>query len=288
MSSYIPPIDNPEAVYRLHIHRTDRDGDGPPLSRWETFVIPWVVTMTVVQALEWLWDQGKYVAFRANCREFTCGSCAMLINGKPGLACDTPLANDMRLEPLNRYPVKRDLVVDTTPVRDKWQELELWPKDRSPQPILDVPRETLEGWHRSYSRCIECYSCLAACPASPSDAAPFAGPMWMLQIARARAHPRDGDNRLRQAIDQGIGGCVSCYECANVCPVGLSPATEIQRLRGAIVVARVKQWASRIGLGSSPEPLSTPEPTPDSAPPRLAEKPGSILVSMSKKPERGL
>jgi succinate dehydrogenase/fumarate reductase iron-sulfur protein len=257
MSSYIPPIENPEAIYRLHVYRTDLDQDQP--SRWETFEIPWVVTMTVVEALEWLWDQGKYVAFRANCREFTCGSCAMLINGKPALACDTPLSDDTRLEPLNRYPVKRDLVVDTSAVRKKWQELELWPKNRSPEPISHVSPAVIEGWHRSYSRCIECYSCLAACPASSSDADAFAGPMWMLQIARARAHPRDGDNRLRQAVDQGVGGCVTCFECAHVCPVGLSPALEIQGLRRAIVVDRVKSWAARIRLTTDTVIATVPE-----------------------------
>jgi succinate dehydrogenase/fumarate reductase iron-sulfur protein len=287
MSSYIPPIENPEAVYRLHIYRTDRDGDRPPVSRWETFEIPWVVTMTVVEALEWLWDQGAYVAFRANCREFTCGSCAMLIDGKPGLACDTPFADGMRLEPLNRYPVKRDLVVDTTPVRAKWQELEIWPKNRSPDPIVSVPRETIEGWHRSFSRCIECYSCLEACPASPADHAMFAGPMWMLQIARARAHPRDGDDRLRQAVEQGIGSCVSCYECAEVCPVQISPASEIQRLRSAIAVDRVKAWAARLGLRPSREPVPSARRAAASLSP-LGEKPDSILVSVPEKPEGGL
>lgn len=250
MSSYIPPIDKPEAIYGLYIRRFDPGSETAP--RWERFEIPWVVTMTVVEALEWLWDQGKYIAFRANCREFTCGSCAMLINGKPGLACDTPLADNMRLEPLSRYPVRKDLIVDTNAVREKWQELQLWPHTPPAGRLHDVPQQTFDDWHRTYARCIECYACLEACPASDSERSTFAGPMWMLQIARARAHPLDGADRLTQAVDAGMGACVSCYECADVCPVQLSPVIEIQRLRRGLFVDRLKTWAARLGLGSRP------------------------------------
>lgn len=246
MSSYIPSIEQPERTYTLHIQRFDPDRDESP--HWQSFRVPWVPTMTVVEALEWLCDEGHYVAFRANCREFTCGSCAMLIDGKPALACDTPLADRMRLEPLNRYAVKRDLVVDTSPVREKWRELALWPHRSSAEPLRNVPRSSLEAWHRSYARCIECYACLDACPASPADHSAFAGPMWMLQLARQRAHPLDGRERLGQAVSEGLGRCVGCYECVEVCPVGLSPVAEIQQLRREVIVDRVKGWVARLGF----------------------------------------
>ena len=246
MSTYIPPIDDPEEIYPLRILRYDPDGDGA--RHWETFQIPWVPAMTVMQALEWLWDQGQYVAFRANCREFTCGSCAMRINGRQGLACDTLLTNHTKLEPLERYPVKKDLIVDTHAVREKWRALELWPNTERSQPLREVSKSALEGWHRTYSRCIECYACLDACPASESDVGEFAGPMWMLQIARARAHPLDGADRLDQAIGEGIGRCVTCYECAEVCPVSISPVSEIQVLRRDVLMNRLKRWVSKLRL----------------------------------------
>jgi succinate dehydrogenase/fumarate reductase iron-sulfur protein len=243
MSAYILPIDPPEAIYTLHIQRYDPDRDTSP--RWETFRIPWVRTMTVMEALEWLQDQGRYVAFRANCREFTCGSCAMLINGRPGLACDTPLVDNTRLQPLNRFPIRRDLVVDTTAVGEKWRELASWPHIRSPEPIENVPKASLQGWHRAFARCIECYACLDACPSSDSEAGLYAGPMWMVQIGRARAHPRDGVDRLEQAVKQGVGRCVSCYECAEVCPVRISPIFEIHLLRRSLLADRLKRLFRR-------------------------------------------
>ena len=238
MTTYLPPIDNPDAIYRLHVKRwdPDRDADG----RWQTFTVPWVRTMTVVEALEWLWDQGEYVAFRANCREFTCGSCAMLVNGKPQLACDTPLQNDMRVEPLTRFPVLKDLVVASGDSKETWKALQLWPSNPELGPIANASSQAQEGWHRSFARCIECYCCLDACPASDSDASPFIGPMWMLQIARAGAHPLDTLDRAGQASRHGMALCVNCYECQDVCPVNLSPVDEIQRLRRQEVLGSVK------------------------------------------------
>jgi succinate dehydrogenase/fumarate reductase iron-sulfur protein len=244
VSSYLPPIPSPHKTATLQILRFDPDRDREP--RWEEFQVPWVPTMTVIEALEWLADQGHYVAYRANCREFTCGSCGMRIDGRPALACDTPLGDRMRLEPLDRYRVKRDLVVDTSPVREKWRRLALWPHQASSEKLRDVPRSTLDGWHRSYARCIECYICLDACPASPSEQSPFAGPMWMLQIARQRAHPLDAVDRLAQAANEGLGRCVTCYECAEVCPVGLSPVAEIQQLRRDALWSRLRRWLARV------------------------------------------
>ena len=239
MSSYIPPIES-EKIYKLHVERFDPDRDRHDGRRRETFEVPWVPTMTVIEALEWLCDQGTYVAYRANCRELTCGSCAMLIDGKPSLACDTPFTDGKTLASIDRYRVLRDLVVDTSLIQTKWKKLELWPN--KPGPVEHVSASILAAWHRSYARCIECYACLAACPASESDTASFAGPMWMLQLGRARAHPLDDTDRLAQVVAEGAGRCVSCYECANVCPVLLSPVSEIHKLRRAALWNCLTSW----------------------------------------------
>ena len=240
--AHIPAIDHPEKRIHIQIRRFDPERDREP--RWESYEIPWVRSMTVMQALEWLWDQGEYVAFRQNCREFTCGSCAMVVNGKAALACDTRVEDGMRIEPLSRYPVIKDLVVDTSSVREKWKELELWPHIRGEdQPIPIQPDErTIHRYGSIYTRCIECYACLDSCPASENDASAFAGPMWMLQIARAREHPLDGVDRLRQAWEHGLGLCVNCAECQNACPVGLSPVAVIDELRAESVRQRWRAW----------------------------------------------
>lgn len=242
MTAYIPPIDQADAIYTLHVRRYDPESSAP--ARWETYQVPFVRTMTVMEALEYLWDQGTYIAFRANCREFTCGSCAMQINGKPRLACDSLLEDGMRVEPLSRYPVLKDLVVDTSQVRDKWQELALWPERRDGEAFAVSP-QILEQYQQIFSRCIECYSCLEACPQSDTEESPYDGPMWMLQIARAAAHPLDVADRVAQAEARGLWRCVNCYECADVCPMELRPVTLVNKLRSQ---ATRQKWGRLAGL----------------------------------------
>jgi len=240
MTAYILPIDEPEAIYTIRIKRFDPERGAKHY--WATYKIPFVKTMTVIEALEYLWDQGEYISFRANCREFTCGSCAMLINGKPCLACNTLLEDNMTLEPLSRYPLIKDLVVDTSAVKDKIKDLKYWPETDDRERDFDVPTEVTEDFHKVYSRCIECYCCLEACPASASEESKFAGPMHILQLARADRHPLDTMDRIKQASGRGIWACISCFECANVCPVELSPGDEVAKFRK-------KKMLKFLGLG---------------------------------------
>jgi len=244
LTCYIPPIDKPEAIYTVHIQRFDPEKDQTPY--WESREVPFVQTMTVMEALEYLWDQGEYIAFRANCREFTCGSCAMLINGKAQLACDTLLEDNMHLEPLSRYPLIKDLVVDTGEVIEKIKTLRYWPETNDREQQYTVSKETMDGYHKIYTRCIECYCCLEACPTSSFEKSQFDGPMHLLQIARAGAHPLNSMNRIKQASERGIWSCVSCFECANACPMNLSPGEVIAELRKKAIKSAVLKF---IGMG---------------------------------------
>jgi succinate dehydrogenase/fumarate reductase iron-sulfur protein len=233
MTCYIPNIDLPEAIYTITIRRFDPEIDEKPY--WAEYTVPFVKTMTVMEALEYLWDQGEYIAFRANCREFTCGSCAMIINGKPQLACDTLLKDNMTIEPLSRYPVLKDLVVDTQKTINKIKELKYWPETGDRKKEVKPAKDVLEQFSETYSRCIECYCCLDACPASPSEDSKFDGPMHILHLARAHHHPLETGNRVGQASARGLWACASCFECADVCPVDLSPGNEITKLRRSAI-----------------------------------------------------
>jgi succinate dehydrogenase/fumarate reductase iron-sulfur protein len=229
MTCYIQPINKPEAIYTIRILRYNPETDDEP--HWESYKIPFVSTMTVVEALENLWDQGEYIAFRTNCREFTCGSCAMRINGKPQLACDTLLEDNMTLEPLSRYHVLRDLVVDNDVVLEKLKELQYWPKTDDRNRPLEVSSKVMTDFGQIYSRCIECGCCLEACPASFSESSKFIGPMYTLLLGRAANHPLDEFDRVTQASDCGIWACVNCFECVDVCPMKLEPVKEVTKFR---------------------------------------------------------
>ena len=238
MTCYLLPIEKPDAIYSLHILRYNPESDDGP--HWETYKVPFVPTMTVVEALENLWDQGEYIAFRTNCREFTCGSCAMRINGKPQLACDTLLEDNMRLEPLSRYRVVRDLIVDNDVVQEKLKELKYWPNTDKRDRTLQVSSKVMNDFSQIYSRCIECGCCLEACPASFSESSKFVGPMYTLLLGRAANHPLDDVDRVEQASECGIWACVSCFECAAVCPMNLEPIKEVTKFRRKAIAHSLK------------------------------------------------
>jgi succinate dehydrogenase/fumarate reductase iron-sulfur protein len=234
----------PESIFQIHILRFNPETDRQP--HWESYPVPHVKTMTVMEALENLWDQGEYIAFRSNCKEFTCGSCSMIINGKPRLACDTLLEDGMKLEPLTRYPVIRDLVVDTGRVNEKLAEMKYWPVTDEASEELVVTPKVREAFDSIYTRCIECYCCLDACVASSSPESEFDGPMYTLLLARAKHHPLDEMDRVKQASERGIWSCVSCLECVNVCPVNLKPATEVRKFRrDAVKESVIKRFFGR-------------------------------------------
>jgi succinate dehydrogenase/fumarate reductase iron-sulfur protein len=172
----------------------------------------------------------------------------MLINGKPQLACDTLLEDGMRLEPLSRYAVLRDLVVDNEVMRTKLKELNHWPVTEHRDRDFTVSKKVRADFEAIYSRCIECGCCLEACPASFDESSRFDGPMYSLLMARAAAHPMDSMDRVKQVSDRGIWACVSCYECADVCPMNLNPAKEITKFRRkAISQSLLRLFALRKG-----------------------------------------
>ena len=235
MTAYILPIEKPEKMVQIHIARYDPDVDASP--EVKTYTVPFVPTMTVMQALEYLWDQGEYIAFRSNCREFTCGSCAILINGEPSLACMTVLEDGMKLEPLSLFPTRRDLVVDQAQLLKKYANLRLWPDN--PRVCLDdfqVSHETIKRYSDIYSRCVECYCCLESCPSVAVDWESYAGPMLMIQLARVSEHPLDQEDRLKMALANGLYLCTTCKKCEEVCPLTLScPRDVTERFRAEAV-----------------------------------------------------
>jgi len=235
LTAYILPIEKPEKMVQIHVPRYNPEVDATP--EMVTYTVPFVPTMTVMQALEYLWDQGEYIAFRSNCREFTCGSCAILINGEPRLACMTVLQDGMRLEPLSLFPTLRDLVVDQTKLLNKYANLRLWPDN--PRVCFDdfqVSPQTIRRYGDIYSRCVECYCCLEACPSVAVDWESYAGPMLMIQLARVGEHPLDQEDRLKMAVANGLYLCTTCKKCEEVCPLDIScPRDVTENFRAQVV-----------------------------------------------------
>lgn len=180
------------------------------------------------------------------CRAGICGSCAMIINGRPGLACRTLTQNlgpEITLAPLPVFELIADLSVNTgkwmramserlrTWVHIKQQEVDLTRLEERMEP--DLAQQIYE-----LDRCIECGCCVAGCGTARMRE-DFVGAIGLNKIARFRLDPRDtrDDNDYYELVgnDDGVFGCMSLLACHDVCPKQLPLATQIAFIRRKMV-----------------------------------------------------
>jgi len=182
--------------------------------------------------------QDDSLTFRKSCREGVCGSDAMNINGRNGLACITSL-RDLRepveLRPLPSFPVIRDLVVDMTRFFDQYHSIRPYLINDEPAPErerLQSPqdRARLDG----YYECILCACCTSQCPSSWWNPDKFVGPAGLLQAYRFIVDSRDRatQERLDDLNDPyRLFRCRTIMNCTEVCPKGLAPSRAIELTR---------------------------------------------------------
>ena len=183
--------------------------------------------------------QDDSLTIRKSCREGVCGSDAININGRNGLACVTPvreLKEPVELRPLPSFPVIRDLVVDMTQFWKNYHSIKPYLVNNEPAPEkerLQSPedREKLDG---SYE-CILCACCTSQCPSSWWNPDKFVGPAGLIQAYRFISDSRDRatTERLHDLNDDPyrLFRCRTIMNCTEVCPVGLSPSGAIERIR---------------------------------------------------------
>jgi succinate dehydrogenase / fumarate reductase iron-sulfur subunit len=225
---------------RNSLYRYDPDKDAAP--RQQAYEIePGPRDVMLLDALLRIHDQDDTLAFRRSCREGVCGSDAMNINGRNGLACVTRLADlaePVVVRPLPSFPVIRDLIVDMTRFFDQYQSVEPYVVCREPTPekeFLQSPeeRERLDGLYE----CILCACCTTFCPSYWWNPDKFLGPATLLQACRFLEDSRDrlGEARLAQLDDvYKLFRCRAIMNCTDICPKGLNPALAISRIRHLI------------------------------------------------------
>ena len=187
-------------------------------------------------------DIDPTLTFRRSCREGICGSCAMNMDGKNGLACTTAIEDirgDVQITPLPHMEVVKDLVPDMTHFYAQYASIQPWLKSASPEPSgkerLQSPedRSKLDGLYE----CILCACCSTSCPSYWWNSDRFLGPAILLQAYRWLADSRDEatGERLDQLEDPfRLYRCHTIMNCANVCPKGLNPAKAIAETKKLI------------------------------------------------------
>ncbi len=222
---------------RFSIYRYDPESDEAP--RQQEYVLDGLSPDDMLlDALLHLRELDETLGFRRSCGEGVCGSDAMNINGRNGLACITRLGSlvePVEIRPLPGMPVIRDLIVDMDNFHHQYRRVEPWLQADAPPPDREreqVPaeRERLDGLYE----CILCGCCSAACPSYWWNPERFLGPAALLQAARFIEDSRDTatETRLEQLDDAyKLFRCHTIMNCAEVCPKGLNPTEAIGRIR---------------------------------------------------------
>ena len=226
---------------RFSIYRYDPDRDERPyLKDYDLALEP--TDRMLLDALVRIKAQDDSLAFRRSCREGVCGSDAMNINGKNGLACITKIADlpaHVTLRPLPGLPVVRDLIVDMTQFFKQYHSIKPYLVNAEAPPERErlqspAEREQLNGLYE----CILCACCSASCPSFWWNPDKFVGPAGLLQAYRFIADSRDQatGERLDDLEDPyRLFRCHSIMNCVDACPKGLNPTGAIGRIKELMV-----------------------------------------------------
>ncbi len=196
----------------------------------------------LLDALMKLKKLDESISFRRSCREGVCGSDAMNINGKNGLACLTnmrTLPQKITLRPLPGLPVLRDLIVDMSQFFKQYHSIKPYIVNETAPPEKERlqsqdDRDELNGLYE----CILCACCSTSCPSFWWNPDKFVGPAGLLAAYRFVADSRDQDteSRLDNLEDPyRLFRCHTIMNCVDVCPKGLNPTRAIGKLKELLV-----------------------------------------------------
>lgn len=235
-------------TYTLRIYR------GTPGNQyWEEFELERDPQANVISALMEIQkkpinkkgEKVEPVVWQQGCLEEVCGSCSMLINGKPRQSCTALIeeyiketkSTTISLAPLTKFPLIRDLCVDRERMFEALIKIRGWVSvDSTEDKGHFGPQISQEVQRAMYalSTCMTCGCCTESCP-QVNENSEFMGPQAMSQIRFFNSNPTgklEKSERLRVAKGkEGIAGCGNAQNCARVCPKNI-PLTESLSLIG--------------------------------------------------------
>ena len=230
-------------------------------ARWEKFEFAWrpglnITSILMDVAMDPVTKDGKpstAVTYDANCLEEICGSCSMLINGKARMACSTlvdKLEQPIKVEPLSKFPVVRDLRVDRSVLFENLKAVKAWVPLDGTYDLGPGPRQTPQLQEERYplSRCISCCICMEVCPQF-NDVTNFVGAATIAQAKLFNEDPLGSvlkEDRLRAlAGDGGVQECGFAQNCVQACPKQLPLTQAISDMGRDVFVQQVKDLFTR-------------------------------------------
>jgi succinate dehydrogenase / fumarate reductase iron-sulfur subunit len=238
--------------------RIARSRDGGTVTHYDLYKVDTKKGMTVLDALFQIQDRmDPSLSFRYSCRGAVCGSCSMLINKEPRLACRTQVADvkgyDMKLkpfpaisdtpkgwnpeveiliEPLPNMPILKDLVVDMTKFYDVLESMKLWNETEEGDTSRSQSPEERKKIER-YVNCILCALCYGSCPVNTVKEE-YVGPAALAKTWRFHEDTRTTDPArfaMTATQPQGAPLCDLIMNCVKACPKGVSPGGAIRKIK---------------------------------------------------------
>jgi succinate dehydrogenase / fumarate reductase iron-sulfur subunit len=173
----------------------------------------------------------------------------MIINGKPGQACSS-LVDDLQqpivLEPLTKFPIRRDLMVDRRKMFDNLKKIRGWIEIDGTYNLGIGPKRAGEEQQTAYklSLCMTCGCCVEACP-QVNSGSPFIGPAVISQVRYFNLHPTGKMNaheRLEALMEEdGIAGCGNAQNCVRVCPKCIPLTDSIADVQRQLTIYAIKR-----------------------------------------------
>jgi len=246
------------ATVRLKISR--REGPAAPM-RWEWFEVPSEPGMNVITCLMEIRKRpvdlsGKAttpVVWDCNCLEEVCGACTMVINGRARQACTALVAElpeVIVLEPLSKFPVVRDLMVDRGAMFESLKRIRGWVPIDGTHHLGPGPRlpESRRRFGYALSRCMTCGCCMEACP-QVNPRTNFIGPAALAQTVYFNISPigrMNADERLAAVMGSGgVGECGNAQNCVKACPKEVPLTTAIAELNRQTTWYFLRDWFGR-------------------------------------------
>jgi succinate dehydrogenase / fumarate reductase, iron-sulfur subunit len=237
----------------IHIKRQPTPEDA---AFWEHFTVPYKKNLNVIGLLMEIqrnpvnkagskvpavtWDQA--------CLEEVCGSCTMVINGKVRQACSAlvdQLEQPIRLEPMSKFPVVRDLQVNRERMFDDLKKVKAWIPLDGTHDLGPGPRQSADNAEMRYvlSTCMTCGCCLEVCPQYDKDNA-FIGAFAISQVRLFNSHPTgamESADRLHALMDEGgVADCGNAQNCVKACSKGIPLTESIAAMGRATTVQGLK------------------------------------------------
>ena len=222
-------------------------GDG---GSYVSYSVPRQDSQTVLDVVTWIQHNLEpRLAYRFACRVGMCGSCAMMVNGKPRWTCRTHVqrvieGNALKIAPLRNLPVIKDLACDMSQFFDKWRKAEgvFHPTATREDPIAAInPDEPGRIAASAAVECINCAVCYAACDVVALNPE-YLGPAALNRAWSLINDVRDGARAKRLKAVSGNGGCHNCHSqqgCMIYCPNQLNPTASIAGLKRVTAKAAI-------------------------------------------------